>query len=190
MDRTFILDKTFSKLDFATNPIAKADYEGCTFTGCNFSDTDLSGINFSECEFASCNLSMAKLNDTSFKDVRFKDCKMLGLHFENCNNIMFSAEFKNCTLNLSSFFKLKLKSTQFENCSLQEVDFGQANLNAAKFESCDLLGAIFENTNLEKADFRTAYGYSIDPEINQIKKAKFSVLGIAGLLRKYDIEIE
>jgi hypothetical protein len=43
---------------------------------------------------------------------------------------------------------------------------------------------------LEKADFRTSYNYSINPEVNRIKKAKFSTAGIAGLLCKYDIEIE
>jgi len=32
--------------------------------------------------------------------------------------------------------------------------------------------------------------YSIDPELNKIKKARFSTQGIAGLLDKYDIEIE
>jgi len=31
--------------------------------------------------------------------------------------------------------------------------------------------------------------YSIDPEKNKIKKARFSTAGIAGLLDKYDIEI-
>jgi len=30
----------------------------------------------------------------------------------------------------------------------------------------------------------------IDPEVNRIKKAKFSVSGVPGLLNKYDIEIE
>jgi fluoroquinolone resistance protein len=43
---------------------------------------------------------------------------------------------------------------------------------------------------LEKADLRTAYNYSIDPSINKIKKAKFSLPGVVGLLSKYDIEIE
>jgi hypothetical protein len=32
--------------------------------------------------------------------------------------------------------------------------------------------------------------YSIDPDLNKIKKARFSTQGIAGLLDKYDIEIE
>ncbi|MGI8788822.1 MAG: hypothetical protein ACR2HG_13805 [Pyrinomonadaceae bacterium] len=43
---------------------------------------------------------------------------------------------------------------------------------------------------MEKADFQTAYNYSIDPESNRIKKAQFSIPGIARLLDKYEIEIE
>jgi hypothetical protein len=47
-----------------------------------------------------------------------------------------------------------------------------------------------QNTNMEKADLRTSYNYSLDPEINRITKAKFSILGISGLLEKYNITIE
>jgi len=42
----------------------------------------------------------------------------------------------------------------------------------------------------EKADFRTAYNFSIDPEVNKINRAKFSSMNLAGLLSKYDIEID
>ena len=69
------------------------------------------------------------------------------------------------------------------------MDFTEADLNNASFDNCDLIGAKFEKTNLEKADLSTSFNYSIDPELNRIKKAKFSIDGIAGLLDKYDIEI-
>jgi fluoroquinolone resistance protein len=49
--------------------------------------------------------------------------------------------------------------------------------------------SVFDRTNLEKADFRSAGNYSIDPTTNKIKKARFSLDGVAGLLDKYDIEI-
>ena len=55
---------------------------------------------------------------------------------------------------------------------------------------CDLTDTKFENTVIEKADFRTSFNYSIDPYLNRIKKAKFSLTNITGLLDKYDIEIE
>ena len=57
------------------------------------------------------------------------------------------------------------------------------------FINCDLSRAFFENTILRKVDFRTAFNYSIDPELNQIVKAKFSLSGVKGLLDKFDIEI-
>jgi len=85
---------------------------------------------------------------------------------------------------------MKLKKLIFKNCNLTEVDFTEADLSAALFDHCDLAKALFENTILEKADFRTSYNYSIDPEMNKIKKARFSTPGIAGLLDKYDIDIE
>jgi hypothetical protein len=53
-----------------------------------------------------------------------------------------------------------------------------------------LLNAKFENTLLEKTNFETAYNFSIDPERNKIKKAKFALAGVPGLLHKYNIEIK
>jgi fluoroquinolone resistance protein len=70
------------------------------------------------------------------------------------------------------------------------VDFTNSDLTGLVFENCNLFGAIFENTILEKVDFRTSFNYSINPEINRIKKAKFSMVGIVGLLDKYNILIE
>ena len=85
---------------------------------------------------------------------------------------------------------MSLKKTRFKNCSLHEVDFSECDLSGSIFEHCDLARSAFNRTVLEKVDFRTSYNYSIDPEINRIKKAKFSLVGLTGLLDKYDIEIE
>ena len=71
-----------------------------------------------------------------------------------------------------------------------EVDFGRADLKGSNFDNCDLRNAVFDNSNLSKCDFRKAYNYSIDPENNKISKAKFALLGVPGLLTKYDVEIE
>ena len=69
------------------------------------------------------------------------------------------------------------------------MDFAEAILNEAVFSICNLLGATFDRTNLEKVDFRTATNFSIDPENNQIRKAKFTVDGLVGLVQKYDLKI-
>jgi uncharacterized protein YjbI with pentapeptide repeats len=190
MEAAYIIEKTFENIDFTVKGLTRVDYEACSFINCNFADTDLSNISFIESEFSGCNLSTAKLVKTGFKDVRFKDCKLLGLHFDYCDSFLFEVNFENCTLNLSSFYQVKLKKTNFKNCILHEVDFVEADLSNSIFDQCDLNKAVFENTNLEKADLLTAYNYSFDPELNRIKKAKFSVPAVTGLLHKYDIDIK
>jgi uncharacterized protein YjbI with pentapeptide repeats len=70
------------------------------------------------------------------------------------------------------------------------VDFGAADLSSANFAGSDLSAALFEQTNLQKADFRSAYNFLIDPDINHMKKARFTKDGLAGLLTKYDLIIE
>lgn len=190
MPGTYFEDQTFESIDFSKKPLALGEYEGCSFINCNFSDTDLSEIQFIDCQFKSCNLSMVKTIKTSFNGIAFQDCKILGVNFENCSEFLFKVDFNKCILNFSSFYKRNLKKTAFQGCILQETDFTQADLTGALFDQCDLLNTKFEQTNLEKADLRSAVNYSIDPEINRVKKAKFSLQGITGLLDKYDIEIE
>jgi uncharacterized protein YjbI with pentapeptide repeats len=80
--------------------------------------------------------------------------------------------------------------TTFRNSNLHEVDFTECDLTGSVFDNCDFMRATFENSIIEKADFRTSFNYSIDPVKNLIKKARFSLTGIAGLLDKYDIEID
>lgn len=84
---------------------------------------------------------------------------------------------------------MKLHKTKFTKCEMVEVDFGRADLTGSSFNDCDLRNAVFDNTNLSKCDFRKANNYIIDPENNKISKAKFSLLGIPGLLTKHDIVI-
>ena len=190
MSQAFIQDQNFDKLDYTQEPLAKGEYENCTFTNCNFEETNLNDIKLMNCDFHDCNWSLAQLNGTVLREVNFKDCKMLGLQFETCNDFGLSFSFENCQLNHSTFFQMYIKKTIFRNCQLREIDFSESNLSNVVFDNCDLAQAIFINTVLDKADFRTAYNYSIDPESNRLKKAKFSILGISGLLDKYDIVIE
>lgn len=186
-----MINKTFENLKInKANTIEIGNYENCEFIDCNFSDTDLSKFSFLECKFMRCNLSNAMLRDTSLKDVRFEDSKLLGLSFFECNKFLFSVAFEKCNLSFSSFYKLKMKKTIFKNCLLQEVDFNETDLSSALFDNCDFSNAQFNFTNLEKADLRTSFHYIIDPEQNRIKKTKFSMAGITGLLVKYDIEVE
>ena len=190
MEKNYIEDKSFENTDFTLNPLEKAEYENCSFHNCNFSNTDLSGIHFSDCEFTGCNLSMVTLHKTAFRDIIFKGSKLLGLHFETCDDFVISINFDNCILNFTSFYTVKIKKTTFKDCSIQEADFTEADLTKSIFKNCDLNKTKFDRTILEGVDFSSSYNYSIDPELNRIKKARFSIAGIQGLLDKYDIEIE
>ena len=190
MSNLYVSDKDFKAVDYSKKILQIAEYEKCTFTNCVFANSDLSGRVFIDCHFVNCDLSLAKIHDTVFRDVKFNNCKLSGLHFENCNEALISFEFKGCSLDFSSFYKLNLKNISFDNCNLLEVDFTGTDLTNATLENCDLSRSIFEHSILEKTDFRTSFNYSIDPEINRIKKAKFSLSSIPGLLDKYDIEIE
>jgi len=186
----FILDKIFERVKFNEIPLEQGEYENCVFRQCDFSNSNLTEIKFTDVEFNSCNLSLAKLEKTAFRDVIFKECKLLGLHFENCNEFGLAFTFEDCQLDHSSFYRTKIKKTNFKNSSLKDSDFTECDLTGSVFKNCDLDRAMFEKTILEKADLRTSFNYSIDPENNRLRKAKFSLLEISGLLDKYDIEID
>ncbi len=115
---------------------------------------------------------------------------MIGFPFFECNSFLLELYFNACNLNLASFFNLKLKKTRFDNCNLQGVDFTETDLEYAIFNTSDLTSAIFENTNLENTDFRTASNYTINPEKNKLKDAKFLKEKLYGLLSIYNISVE
>ena len=171
------------------NSFPAGDFEGCRFVHCDLGGTDFSQINFTECVFEDCNLSGCKILQTTFNDVRFVRCKMLGLHFETASQYLFTVGFAHSTLDLCSFYQCKMKKTLFSHCSLQEVDFTESLLTEAVFEDCNLRDAKFENTVLEKADLRTAINYSINPDLNKIRKARFAYPAVLALLDKYDLMI-
>lgn len=190
MSLTYFTDKTFEKVNFKNDPLEKGEYEQCSFKECDLSEADLSQIKFIECHFTNCNLSLAKLGKTSFQDTVFKNCKLLGLHFEHCHDFNLSFSFEHCVVDHSSFYGMKIRKTIFKNCQLTEVDFTASDLSESLFDNCDLDNATFENTNLEKSNLFTSRNYRIDPEMNKVKKAKFSLSGLPGLLTKYNIEID
>lgn len=183
-------NQTFDKLNLKLTPLQKGEYEQCVFKNIDFSEQDLSDYKFYDCEFIACNLSLVKTKNTSLQNIHFKDCKLLGFRFDVAQPFGLSFRFENCILNNASFFQLKIKKTTFNQCSLKEVDFTGADISEALFQQCDFSGAIFEKTNLEKANFISSFHYSIDPEVNRIKKAKFSLQGLKGLLEKYEISVE
>jgi fluoroquinolone resistance protein len=189
MDKIYTEEEDFNQMDFTEKNLPLGDYENCSFTNCDFSNTNLANINFVDTVFTGCNWSMVKLTNTGLKNCSFIDCKLVGVHFEDCSKFLLEMKFENCILHLASFYKLILKKIVFKNTNMQEVDCTETDFTNAIFENCDLANAVFYNTNLEKADLRTAFNYSISPAQNKIKKAKFSLPSVIGLLNDYDIAI-
>jgi fluoroquinolone resistance protein len=113
-----------------------------------------------------------------------------GSTFPNAINFCSPLPFTGSHLDYATFYGTKLKKTKFTDCSLKETDFEAADLSASIFQDCDLSGTTFNRTTLEKTDFRTARHFSIDPSQNKMKGAKFSPLGLAGLLDKFQLDIE
>ena len=165
------------------------EYNNCTFKNCDFSNVNFDFAELIDCLFLSCNLTMAKLGNTTLSRVKFDSCKLLGVDFSKCSKFLFSISFENSMLNYSLFSRNDLKNTLFNNCKLNEVSFIETNLTSAKFLNCDLEKAIFDRTNLEKADFSTSQNYTINPELNKLKKTKFSMPDVIGLLHNLDIII-
>jgi fluoroquinolone resistance protein len=184
------VDEIIEKVVYTESGLSGEEFESCTFRGCDFSGADLSGSLLTDCRLVGCNLTMVKVGQAGLRDVTFVNCKVVGVDFGSCLPFLFSVGFEECNLDYSHFIKCKLKKTEFKGCTVRDADFTEADLTDASFLDCDLSNAVFNRTNLTHADFRTARNYSIDPEENTVRRARFSLSGVAGLLRRYDLILE
>jgi fluoroquinolone resistance protein len=184
------IDEVFEKIDYSDTGLSGGEFESCTFSNCDFSNSDLSASLFTDCQLIDCNLSMATVDHTGLRNVAFVNCKVVGVDFSGCLPFLFAVSFEKCCLDYSHFIKNRLKKTTFKGCSIRDANFTEADLTAASFEECDLTNTAFSHTNLSHADFRTSHNYSINLEMNTVRKAKFSLSGVAGLLDQYDLIIE
>jgi len=184
-----IEDQIFSGNDFRQAALPINEYVDCKFQSCNFESCNLGDFRFQSCQFLNCNLSFVTLNNTSICDSRFEECKIMGVNFFQCNQFALSFLFHACNLRQSAFSGLKLKKAAMSRCDLSDADFEQTDLTSSIFHACNLTNANFHRTNLEKADFRKSHGFIIDPETNRVRKAKFDLLSLPGLLNKYQIEV-
>jgi len=183
--------KTYENLieraDFSLERTDRA-YESTEFRACIFND--ISGIAFTDCLFSSCNLSNAQVSKAKAQDLTFRDCKLIGINFYQMLDFGFSLHFENCLLDYASFDKKKMNKSSFKNCRLHGVNFSKADLSKVTMADCDLADAIFDGTNLSGIDFTTNRNFSIDPQLNLVKKTRFSAATLSGLLTKFDIIIE
>jgi fluoroquinolone resistance protein len=184
-----IEDQTFTKITAESLTGKKNTFENCRFINCDFSYADFSKQVFVDCQFDGCNLSLVKLTETGLQDIKFKDCKLSGADFSKSRDFLFAVNFESCILDNVIFYKKKNKGAKFLDCSMVETDFTEADLTDATFGNCNLNRAFFDRTILKNADLSSSYNFIIDPDNNDIKKAKFSAQGLPGLLVKYGIVI-
>ena len=190
MEQKLHENKTFKAI-IQTGLVFKGiEFEECVFTDCDFSDSQFMNGKFANCEFIGCNLSMTKFGGTTINEVSFKDCKLLGINFSDSVDFMFSVEFEKCVLDYCSFMGKKMVKTKFLDSSIKHAIFTDADLTKAVFDRTDLSGTVFSQTILKEANFATAFNYALDPALNVVKKAKFSLHGLPGLLTRYDIKVQ
>ena len=188
--KALVEDQTLTVSDIGTTGLLASEYSRCTFDKLDLKNANLNGKVFVDCIFRACDMSLAQLGRTSFRAVRFERCKLLGLRFDGCHAFLLSFSFEGCILDLASFQGLRLKGTNFNRSRMRETDLSNSDFTNSSFAGCDLGAAVFDGTTLEGADLRGALHYSIDPTINKVRKARFSLDGLAGLLDRTGIIIE
>jgi fluoroquinolone resistance protein len=183
-------NKKIDKMDAPGHDFSGLEIDRCVFSGCLLSGSAFSGAELTDCDFIDCNLKNIVLKQASVRNLKFIDCAINGVDFGACNNFMFSVSFERCTMDYAGFSKLTMRKTVFKDCLIKEANFIETDLAGSSFDGCDLGRTLFDHANLSGVDFRGAINYSLDPESNNIKKARFSHSGIEGLLVKYDIRVD
>jgi uncharacterized protein YjbI with pentapeptide repeats len=185
----YFLDIEYNNLTYGEKEVNLKEFECCTFNTCDFSICNFIGVVFIDCTFNDCVFSGAKINHVALRSVFFNRCKIGDVNFAMCDKLIFEVHFKECVLDFSKFYTLKIKATSFVDCSMIAVDFMSADLTAVVFDNCDLYRSEFGKANANKANFKTSYNYTIDPTKTKIRKAIFSLNELKGLLFKHDILI-
>ncbi len=165
------------------------EYEGETFERLTLINTDLRDKKFVDCIFEGCAISSVKIDGTLMQ-VAFKESKLEGINFFTSKQTLMRVSFYKCVIRHCSFAQLKLRETKFSKCRMQNVDFAEADMTGSDFSGSTFEDCVFQHTILTKADFTDAQGYQIDPTRNIIRKAKFNLPDVLGLLSSFDIVIE
>ena len=182
-------DQLFDAVEMLPQLFVGHTFESCTFKKLNLSKQPLNSATFINCTFADCNLSTIDTRNTTFNDVDFRQCIVSHLDFGKCNPFGFHVDFQGCQLDYSIFLNRNLKKTLFSDCSLREAHFLNSDLAGSVFKNCNLELAKFAECNLTQVDFSTSYNLQLDPDDNVLKKARFSLYNLPGLLTKYELVI-
>lgn len=196
-----ITDSDFEQIEF--NDITINDetlddkfFFDCIFTNCDFTDSKFVNCKFNNCKFLNCNLSLIKIPKCYLSGNTFDKCKMVGIDWTvgawktpSKKRQPFTNIFRNSSLDYSFFVGMNLTEIKMIHCTAKEVYFDRAIICEGDFDGTDLERAIFTNCDLTKTDFSNAQNYSINPTLNIISQAKFSMPEALALIYALDIEI-
>lgn len=183
-------NEAFKDLKLTEVDLTGKTFEECEFTGCFFLGGSFRDVTFNECVFRDCNLSNIPLMQANMGEVLFEECKLVGLDFSSCKKLLFSIKPDHCILQMCNFSNLKMNDLSFKGSQFMDCDFYETNLSDTDFSNCNLKGSLFEQCDLSGADFRQATNYTISPDQNKLKKAKFSMPEVLSFLAPLEIEIE
>lgn len=186
----FIENAEFEKMTFDQLPSGVREFEDCTFRLCDFQGTSITGYQFNRCIFCDCNLALTQWPESQLSQTEFHGCKLTGARLDRLSKFNLSMTFVNCNLDHAVFVGLKIPSTRFESSMLRQTDFSDADMAKSTFLKSDLQDAVFAHTNLERADFRSATNVSPDPDANRMRRAKFDLTQLPGLLRRFDLDVD
>ena len=147
-------------------------------------------MRFTDCLFEHCNLATARLAGTALQNVAFADCKLLGLQFTACRDMLFGVHFDQCQLRYASFAGRSMPGTRFVGCALEDADFADADLSEAVFQDCTLAGAVFQNTRLVGADFTTRHRLRHRPGEQPAARGPLHPDGLLGVVARYGLVVE
>jgi fluoroquinolone resistance protein len=190
LDRDSYDGETIEGLNLSNGSIPGKEFYRCRFKGCNLTEADLSGCVFEECGFFECNLSNPLIKGSRLIGAEFSECKIVGLNFYHCDQLVFDCGFSKSALRNCNFSELKMKGAKFLGCRIDECDFDGAFLVGAAFDDSVFRLTSFHNCNLEKASFLEAKGYEIDPRTARVKQAVFSVPDVLSLIECFGIVIK
>ncbi|HWQ45553.1 MAG TPA: pentapeptide repeat-containing protein [Longilinea sp.] len=194
---TYYENETFKGLTCEKEIVTAVLYEACRFERCSFQETQFKKCKFRDCTFSHCDLNLAQVEDSAFSQVQFDECKLVGINWAKAAWGKFDAllklkavDFKGCVLNYSVFMGMNLNHILLQHCIAKEVDFSEALLRQADCTGTDFTGSRFNHTDLTEADLRRASNYHIPPQLNTLKKTRFSLPEAMALLYALDIQID
>ncbi len=189
LDEAAYADRTFTDLPFPGRTFRRQEFTGCTFERCRFAGCVFQECRFEACVFKDCDLGVIRVPNTALVDVRFEGCKMIGVDWTAVNARFLRIAFGKCVISDSTFARMDLHGIALAECVAHDCDFLGANLSGGVFRGTDFARSRFAQTDLSSADFCGATRYLIDPTMNRVKGATFSLPEAVSLLRGLGVVI-